>query len=592
MRNDGYLCQYKSKSVIYGRIDWNIVEEIIDEIHECQWRITERGVQRCVRQQESFSQKYLEMRYIVLKCSVLPILRLLISLYNPARVYEVFRFLLTIFLILRRQPALLGMRPLSPEGLLSTIQRLGTSFIKLAQVLATRADFFEAEYISKLRELHDSLPQMRSADFDKVFVDAFGDGAIFESFERSAFASASIGQVHIARLAKTGEKVAVKLRRHRIDLVVRQDIRILSFFLRLFRPLFSDDTRNSVESVLEAFSSMILKEVDMAVELTNIEKFRDIYGNSTVQFPRPYPQYSSRLALVMSFEEGVRFDDHAALHKLKVSFPELMEKLVLLYTEQMLIKGYFHADPHPGNLLVNSQGELILVDFGMVTRISNETRLAMISIAKAAYERDYGMLVSSAKKLGIITNAARGEDLEELCEQIFNIFDNEALSASSMQQLVFDLLQSMRHMPFKLPQEIIYVMRVSAIIEGLGTTYIPNFNGVKDILPILRANLPRALGAGGNIFKGFVNELKQLPHVVPTLRKILDETHEEGLRIQLSRYENDRWRAEIEKLHRRSLAVMMLLASAFYVRGLPISYSLEISVVLFILAILRLVFFW
>jgi Predicted unusual protein kinase len=317
----------------------------------------------------------------------------------------VFRVLLTVFLLIRRRPAWLGIGPLAPQALVSGIERLGASFIKLAQVLATRADFFDGAYLETLRQLHDQLPAMPEQDFHAVFKRAFGNGDCFSSFDQEPLACASIGQVHRARL-QNGDQVAVKLRRNRIELVVREDIRLLGWFLSLLRPLFSEYTRNSIEAVLAAFRRTILQEVDMQVELSNLERFRHAYPDAGIRLPVPYPECCSRDALIMSFEEGVRFDDREGLARMQVPFTGLMEKLVLFYTEQMLVKGFFHADPHPGNLLVTSKGELVLLDFGMVSRIPNATRLAMINMVKAAYERDFELLVQATRKLGIVTDTA------------------------------------------------------------------------------------------------------------------------------------------------------------------------------------------
>ncbi len=495
-------------------------------------------------------------------------LSLLFRLYHPVRIYTIFRVLLTVFLLIRRRSGWLRIPPLGPAPLVSAIERLGASFIKLAQVLATRADFFDRSYLDLLRQLHDQLPPMGGHDFRAVFERAFGRGECFSCFNEEPLACASIGQVHRARL-KSGVEVAVKLRRNGIERVVRADIRLLGWFLALLRPLFSEYTRNSIEAVLTAFRRTILQEVEMQVELANLERFRHAYPDAGVRMPVPYPDVSTPDALVMSFEEGVRFDDREGIARLELSFSVLMEKLVLFYTEQMLVKGFFHADPHPGNLLVTSQGELVLLDFGMVSRIPNSTRLAMINTVKAACEGEFELLVQATRKLGIITDSAPQDELTALAEEIFRIFDSDHLSATSMQELAFGVMDAMKEYPFKLPQEIIYVMRVSSIIEGLGTSYLENFNGVKDILPILKANLGRALGERSGVWGLVGNEVAQLPLTLFKSRQLVETLHQGELVVRLA--EEDR-RALLRPLHRwlRQLAwSALLVALAFYLRGVP-----------------------
>ena len=514
-------------------------------------------------------------------------LLLLVRLYYPFRIYSVFRVLLTIFLLIRRRANWLGVGPLQPVPLVAAIERLGASFIKLAQVLATRADFFDSSYLESLQQLHDQLSPMQQPDFQAVFVRAFGSGDCFSYFDQEPLACASIGQVHRARL-QNGDQVAVKLRRNRIERVVREDIRLLGWFLALLRPLFSEYTRNSIEAVLAAFSRTILQEVDMQVELSNLERFRQAYPCAGIRLPVPYPDFSSPDALVMSFEEGVRFDDREGLTRLQVSFAGLMEKLVLFYTEQMLVKGFFHADPHPGNLLVTPQGELVLLDFGMVSRIPNATRLAMINMVKAAYERDFELLVQATRKLGIITDSAPQDDLTALAEEIFRIFDNEHLSASSMQELAFGVMNALKDYPFKLPQEIIYVMRASSIIEGLGTSYIKNFNGIKDVLPILRANLTRALGERDSLWGVMAHELAQLPLTLVKARHLVDTLQQGEMVMHLA--EEDR-RALLRPLQLWLQQVAwsaLLVALAFYLRGVDHPAAALLSLICFGAAAIRL----
>ncbi|SHJ04469.1 Predicted unusual protein kinase regulating ubiquinone biosynthesis, AarF/ABC1/UbiB family [Malonomonas rubra DSM 5091] len=492
--------------------------------------------------------------------------RTLIAIYycRPQRSYAVFRFLVTVFLLFRRRQRWLLWTPLAPEALVANIRALGASFLKLAQVLATRADFFDQTYLQALRQLHDKMPAMREKHRRRAYKRAFPDSRIFSKFDDEPVASASIGQVHKATLQDSGETVAVKLLRENIQFQVRVDIFLLNFFLRLFRPLFTDQTRHSIESVLRAFSQVILQEVSMLQELANMEHFSQVYADSGVRFPQPYPEYCSDTALVMSFEQGARFDDVAAVAKLNVSFEELMKQLVLFYTEQMLIKGYFHADPHPGNLLVSPQGELILLDFGMVSRIPQQMRQAMIYAVKAAYERDFEMLVNATRKMGILTEESDFSALSSVAESLFEVFDSDHLDASSMQELAFGILEVLNDQPFKLPQDIIYVMRVSSLVEGLGTQYIENFNGIKDILPILKESLPRALGEDRLPLEKMKHELLQLPMTATKARRVVELAEQGELVVRMATADRQFLLGRLERYLATLGWLIFYLALGFY----------------------------
>jgi predicted unusual protein kinase regulating ubiquinone biosynthesis (AarF/ABC1/UbiB family) len=426
---------------------------------------------------------------------------------------------------------------------------------------------------------------MNHKQFNEVYNIAFKDKNIFESFQETPIASASIGQVHVAYL-KNGKKVAVKLRRVGIKEQVLADIKIISIFNFLFKPLFSSYTKNSIEAVVSEFSKMIVEEISLNQELKNLKNFRRVYKKQKVKFPKAYKKYSCDDAMVMSFEEGFRFDDKENIFKNNIDFKSIISNLVDFYTTQMLITGFFHADPHPGNLLVNKKGELILLDFGMVKTVPNDKRIAIIELIKAANEKDYETYISASKKLGTIAYEAPTSELAEFTSKMFDIFSNDNLDSESMQKLAFEILETTRDLPFKLPSDAIYILRVSAIIEGLGTTYIENFNGVKDILPILTQNLPKALGTKSTISETIIAEAKELPFIVKDFKVMVKKASEGTLEVEVSRNQLEYIITSLKKvLKSYAISFGFVLASMFY-----LMYGFEpkeISIVLFLLGFIR-----
>ncbi len=479
-------------------------------------------------------------------------------------------------------------KPLSPKKLKYTIIHLGASFIKLAQVLATRSDFFTEEYLLELKELHDQLPSMSKKDFNDVFERTFKVNP-FVFFENDPIASASIGQVHVGYLKENNVKVAVKLRRVGIKEQVEADIRIISFFNFIFKPLFSHHTKNSIEAVIIEFSKMIKQEVSLINELRNLQKFSKVYEHSGIRFPVPYPTYCTDEAIVMSYLDGFRFDDKESIFKHNIDFRKIIATLVDFYTTQMLIKGYFHADPHPGNLLVNTEGELMLLDFGMVKSVPNDTRIAIIELIKSANEQDYEGYISANKRLGTISYEAPTAELAEFSEKMFEIFANENLSSESMQKLAFEVLEGTRDFPFKLPQEAIYILRVSAIIEGLGTTYIENFNGIKDILPILQKNIPKALGANEGIIETLISELKDIPFTVKHFKSAIKQISEGELKIELSNNQLEYLSKEVKSYAKSTIIAISLMVGSVLILVYDQNFK-DIAIFIFALAFGRILY--
>lgn len=490
-------------------------------------------------------------------------------------------------MVIKKKPSFLFFKPLSAKKLKETTINLGASFIKLAQVLATRADFFSADYLDELKELHDQLPSMNENDCNTIFYRAFKQNP-FSSFDNIPIASASIGQVHIAFL-KDGTKVAVKLRRMGIKERVSADIKIINFFNIIFNPLFSHYTKNSIEAVVSEFSSMILQEVSLSHELTNLQKFSSIYKDSGIKFPIAFANICSDDALVMSYEEGFRFDDKENLLKENIDFKEIISKLVDFYTTQMLINGYFHADPHPGNLLVNKKGELILLDFGMVKSIPNNIRVAIIELVKAANERDFELYISASKRLGTIAYEAPVNDLTLFTDKMFDIFSNDNLTSESMQKLAFEVLESTRNLPFKLPSDAIYILRVSAIIEGLGTTYIENFNGIKDILPILQKNIPKALGANDSVVETLIEEIKDIPFIFKDLKSVIKQASSGELKIEVSNNQLEWIAKEIKGFIKPIILSFVLIFTSIFTLLYDKDLK-EFALILFTIGVIKLVY--
>lgn len=490
--------------------------------------------------------------------------------------------------MIKKKERFLGLKPLSPKKLKQSVITLGASFIKLSQVLATRSDFFSQEYLEELRELHDQLPPMKPKAFERVYSVSFGEQNLFETFDKTPIASASIGQVHEAVL-NSGERVAVKLRREGIRDQVLADINIINFFNRIFRPLFSHYTKNSIEAVISEFAKMIKEEVSFTIELQNLKTFSQVYKDAGVKFPKAYEMYCSDSALVMSYEEGFRFDDKASILSHDIDFRSIIKRLVNFYTDQMLIQGYFHADPHPGNLLVTKEGELVLLDFGMVKRVPNHIRVAIIELIKAANEQDYELYINANKRLGTIAYEAPTSELAEFTSKMFAIFSDDNLNSESMQKLAFEVLESTRDLPFKLPSDAIYILRVSAIIEGLGTTYIENFNGVKDILPILQDNLPKALGAKESVFEDIIDHIKDAPFFIQDLKTSVKRLSDGAIRIELDEAQLG-WIAKEIKGYFKPIAMAgVLMVSAFFV--LMYDHDMKgLAAALFVLGVLRAVY--
>lgn len=503
---------------------------------------------------------------------------------KPAAVIDL---LLTLFRLIsgRRLP----FPPLlSPVALRERTERLGVLYVKLGQVLATRADVLAPDYVESLKGLLDNAPAMPGADFERVFRLAFGEVSPFGEFDPIPIAAATIAQVHRARLAD-GTEVAVKLRRFGVERQVKRDLRLLSACLWMLRPFVSRQTDRSIEAVLGEFGTMIEREVDFHQEAVNLETFHRTFKTPGVAFPRLYREFSNAYALTTSFEAGVRLDAAGVAGKDEAAGETVIKTLVSFYLDQMLVHGLFHADPHPGNILVRPDGTLVFFDFGMVKRLSDSTRTAMIEMVQSANARDFERYIRACRRLGVIAaDQSADAKLVDFAARMFAVFSDASLKGSTMRELAFKALTSLKGFPFVFPADVVYVLRAAALIEGAGALFNPEFNAVKDVLPLLKRTLFKAYwGPGRDPLRTLGLELSTLPLSAKKLRTVFSDLIDGRLAFSLA---PEFLELMAERLRRRLKGVgfgATLIAAGFFLLLTDYEHRTAVGAVLFVLGAIK-----
>ena len=407
-----------------------------------------------------------------------------------------------------------GPNPRSPEvharrarRLVEAIIRLGPTFVKMAQVFAARADLIPEPYLTELGKLIDQVPPL---SFDTVAgivaesyhgngPDSQGMGAarvdeVFEAFERVPVAAASLGQVHRARYK--GEVVAVKVLRPGVETAVKADLiaarRILSWVERYWK----HPHVLRVRVVLDEFELRIAEEMDFRLEAEHaMEIGANFAGNRNLIVPKIVHELTRQRVLVMEFVEGTRID---RLDVTRVDVPRVVATLVELYVQMMLVDGLFHADPHPGNLMVADDGRIVLLDFGMVVRVPLETRRSLMRTSIAAIKRDPDAVAAGFVSLGLIIPGTPPETVRWLAELLIANAYSRTTTKERIDALLADrVMKTLFDFPIVLPQHLVYFGRTAALIEGVGTRYDPYFQAVPVASPVIlrmRSKILRSLG--------------------------------------------------------------------------------------------------
>ena len=299
--------------------------------------------------------------------------------------------------------------------------KLGPTFIKAGQMLATRADLLPVEYLDELAELQDRVPAFSNRAAMQLIESELGRpvGELFSEISESPVASASLGQVYKARLT-TGEEVAVKVQRPKLEERVHFDLDLLrrvGKILDRYPKLFPGA---EWLGAIDEFDRVIHEEMDYRLEAANAEEFRrNFHYWPSIHVPKIFDELSTSRVLVLEFITGVKVIDLDGLQKAGHDPRRINELIYRTYFKQLLEDGFFHADPHPGNLLVMEDGRLAVFDFGMVGRLSAELQRQMIDAFFHLYNRDYDRIVDDLINLGFL---APGADLARIRQLVTDVF--------------------------------------------------------------------------------------------------------------------------------------------------------------------------
>ena len=354
---------------------------------------------------------------------------------------------------------------------------LGPTFIKIGQAMATRADLLPLAYIKELSTLQDNVPAFPNEVAYQIIQRELGAPVehLYAEFEPTPVAAASLGQVYRAKL-ETGEVVAVKVQRPNLDRIINFDLAILRRIVR-----FMERYPNLVRGVdwqgtLDEFAAVIFEEMDYIQEGRNAEAFRDNFKKwTTVHVPKIHWSHCSPRVLTMEFIEGTKVLDLQSLEDRGIHPPDIVKLIARTYLKQLLEDGYFHADPHPGNLRIMPDGRLAFFDFGMVGRITPKLQGMMIDAFFHIVEKDVKGLTQDLINLNFLAPTINPDVIRPVVEKMFSNYLTLKLGQIRFKELTYELAEVIYEYPFIIPAHFTYIMKAIMTLEGMGVTMDPNF---------------------------------------------------------------------------------------------------------------------
>ncbi len=356
------------------------------------------------------------------------------------------------------------------------LTQLGPAFIKAGQALSTRPDIIPPTLLEELAALQDQLPGFDSALAMACIEEDLGApvGEIFEQLEREPISAASLGQVHRG-VIKGGQRVAVKVQRPGLREQITLDLYIVrniaAWLNRRVRLIRSD-----LVALIDELGTRVFEEMDYLNEAANAERFAELHShNSRIAVPAIYHQATSRRVLTMEWIEGVKLTNLDAVAALGIDPNDMVEVGVNCSLQQLLEHGFFHADPHPGNLLALKDGRLAYLDFGMMSEVTRESRTGLIQAVVHLVNRNFGSLSKDFVKLGFLENDVNLEPIVPAFEGVFGQALEMGVSQMDFKAVTDDLSGVMYEFPFKVPAYYALIIRSLVTLEGIALSVDPAF---------------------------------------------------------------------------------------------------------------------
>lgn len=371
------------------------------------------------------------------------------------------------------------------ENIRIIIEELGPTFIKLAQVLSNRPDLLPAALINEFEKLQDKVPPFETSLARSIIEVEIGKpiSEIFSYFDDLPIGAASIGQVHRARLV-SGEDVVVKVQRPNVADKVMTDLSLLREFVKLTENYFVNAGLLNPLDIVETFDKSMRRELDYSIEARNIEQFHKIYGtDSGFDIPKVYREISTPKVLVIEFIGGCKITDVEQLKAWGLSPERIAEQGIDIYLKQMFEGGFFHADPHPGNVLIRPNGHIALIDFGMTGKLMQQEKYAFAGVFISLARQDSRGMAINLRRLSTDSEIEDirmlERDLNELIEE-YIVLDTGDLG---MQDLTARLQRISYRYKMKIPGSVFLILRALAILEGIGQQLHPKFEALDYIKP-------------------------------------------------------------------------------------------------------------
>jgi ubiquinone biosynthesis protein len=462
-----------------------------------------------------------------------------------------------------------------PQHIRTAFEELGTTFIKLGQLLSTRPDLLPPEYITEFAKLQDDAPPISTETAQEIIESELSQSIdeLFADFKREPLAAASIGQVHAAIL-HNGTEVVIKVRRPGVVDQVEEDLEILRNLAAAASRRWEFAKRYDLMGLVQEFAITLRGELDYLREGQNAEKFAvNFSGDSTVHIPRVYWETTTSRVLTLERIHGIKASDISALDEGGIDRTELAERGTNAILKMVFDDGFFHADPHPGNFFIEPDGRFGLIDFGMVGTVDEKTQDYLANLVLALTKQDYDRLVQCILELDATNQRVDRHELKRDLEHLIKPYYGISLGNISLAPLINEAIAIIRRHRLHLPSNLALLVKTIIITEGIGTHLDPDFH-LTSVMEPYADQLMMKLFSPTRVVKKISQagmDMAKLGIEIPQqLRYILGEIERGGFEVGMK---PGTFEPLINRLERLANRIVLGMIAAAFIVGLAVLLS-------------------
>ena len=475
-----------------------------------------------------------------------------------------------------------GVETPQAEELAKDIEKLGPTFIKLGQLLSTRPDLLPPAYMQALSRLQDNVEAFSFAEVEAIVTSELGVriSKAFSEFDAEPIAAASIGQVHRARM-RDGREVVVKVQRPNIREHILKDLEALAEISELIDKHTEVGRRYEFQTMLEEFRKSILRELDYRLEANNLLTLhRNLAEFDLIEVPLPIEDFTTSRVLTMEYVRGKKITALSPLEKIELDSGKLADQLFHAYLKQLLVDGFFHADPHPGNVFLTDKGKIALLDLGMVARIAPGLQEKLMQLLLAISENHPDEAATIALQIGEIRTDFDEHTFRRQVADLIAQNQDSNLAEIQVGRIVLEVTKMSGDNGIRMPQELTMLGKALLNLDQVGHTLAPNFNPNEAIrrnaATIMQRRMLKNLSPG-NIFSGVI-EMKDFVQRLPgRFNKILDKVADNQIQVKVDAIDEVKLMEGLQKIANRitlGLVLAALIVSAAMLMNVPTTFRI------------------